>query len=433
MIIFSTIAAVLALVVWLIVARPWGSRLGQKVAQNAADETIASVRLKIEKLRQEHAAGVLSDAVFKDAQADLERQLVGAVLAAPTASTPVQTMPRRLAYGLAAAIVLVAGGMYAWIGNPNAVNSSVRVESKPTVEAAGDNPHATNGDPNGVTFEQMAQRTEVLAAKLKDNPNDLSGWSMLARSYSVLGKFPESASAFSKAVALAPKDAQLAADYADALAMANGRSLQGEASKWIERALQLDPNQLKALSLAGTAAYDKKDYKTAMMYWERALKVAPEQGDFARQINGSLTEVKKLLQGKGAASAEDVTAQDNKSSQAKASGASVRGTVTLSDSLRSKVKPDDAVFIFAVPVNARMPVAVSRHQVKDLPITYELNDSMAMSSEMKLSDQAKVVIKVRVSKTGDAMPKAGDLEGIGETVSPGAKNINVQISSERKS
>jgi len=125
---------------------------------------------------------------------------------------------------------------------------------------------------------------------LKDNPGDGEGWATLARSYNVLGRFNEAAAAYEKAISLLPADAQLLADYADALAMSQGQKLDGKPFDIIQRALKADPANLKALALAGTAAFERKDYRGAVGYWEKVVQGAPADSEFSRSIGSSLEE-----------------------------------------------------------------------------------------------------------------------------------------------
>ena len=107
---------------------------------------------------------------------------------------------------------------------------------------------------------------------------------------------------------------------------------------------------------------------------------------------------------------------------------SVSGHVSVSPEFKSKVSPDDTVFILARAVHGpRMPLAVFRMKAKDLPLVYVLNDSMAMSPEMKLSDFDQVVVVARISKSGDPMPHPGDLEAVSGVVKPGTTGVDLAI------
>lgn len=153
--------------------------------------------------------------------------------------------------------------------------------------------------PHGLGQQQMDALIARLAARLEKNPQDAKGWAMLARAQTVLGRFDAASAAYAKSVALFPDDAQLLADYADALAMARGGRLAGEPERLVERALRSDPNNAKALALAGTIAFDSKDFALAVKQWERLQSSIPPGSEFAKSIQGDIDEAKRLALARG--------------------------------------------------------------------------------------------------------------------------------------
>lgn len=247
---------------------------------------------------------------------------------------------------------------------------------------------------------------------------------MLARSYNALGRYDQAASAYAKAARQLPNDAQLLADYADTLAMAQGRRLQGEPEQLIARALKIDPNNIKALALAGSAAFDTKNYAKAVDYWERTLRLAPPDSDFARSVSASVAEARSL----GTGGAPVAPSRDASTTAASKSG--VSGMVKLAPELAAKVAPTDTVFIFARAASGpRTPLAILRKQVQELPVTFSLDDSMAMAPDMSLSNFSQVVVGARISKSGNANSRPGDLEGFSAPIANSAAGISVVIDS----
>jgi len=264
-------------------------------------------------------------------------------------------------------------------------------------------------DPHAFDAQQLTALVERLAAKMRDNPDDAEGWRLLGRSYAALGRFPEALDAYAKAAARKPRDADLLADMADVLATTRKERLQGEPEKLVLRALEIDPQNLKALALAGTAAFDRKDFDAAARYWQRMLPLVDPGSDDARQIQASIAEARTLG---GAASS------------------ALKGQVRLSPKLAGKAAPDDVVFIFARAVEGPpMPLAVKRARVRDLPVEFALDDSMAMAPGMNLSAHARVVVGARVSKSGQPTPQAGDLQGFSAPVANDARGVSVTIDS----
>ncbi len=381
---------------------------------------LEQLKQQLMQIKELHANGTLSDSSFEEARLKLERQIVDAVVSAPvtqsTSASAVRTAQTRsntkLFAGIATAVLLIGGLGYWWKGSFSQL-SAVPAATSATAPS-GSAPHDTSTD-------QIAVMAEKLAAKLKDKPQDPEGWAMLARSYTVLGKHPEALAAYERALALRGDDANLHADYADALAVKNNRSLEGAPMKEVEVALKLDPKNIKALALAGTAAFERKDYTGAAKYWEQVVKFGPPEENMVKQIKEGLAQARQLA-GLPAASAEAPAVN------LPATGASVSGKVTLSKTLVGKVNPEDAVFVFARPAGGeRMPLAILRKQVKDLPLQFTLDDSMAMSPSANLSSAKQVIVSARISKSGNAMPQAGDLSGQSGQVSVGTSGINIDI------
>ena len=390
------------------------------------NDTIDGLKQKLAQLKELHASGVLPEQQFAEGKTALERQILDLVLATP-ASAPRATKSAAAAPvaaakpsglllgGLAVAIIAIDGAGYLWKGMP------APTEAAQTAAADGQAPqHSTNAD-------QIAAMTEKLSARLKDKPDDVEGWSMLARSYSVLGRHADALKAYEKASSLRKDDPTLLADYADSLAVNSNNSLDGEPMKLVERALKLDPKNLKALYLAGTYAFNKQDYKSAIKTWETLAQVGPPGNVFVREVEPAIAEARKLAGLPAAAAPLDAAPQAVAAPLAIGAGM-VSGTVTLTAALAKQAQPDDTLFVFArAAEGSRMPLAILRKQVKDLPITFTLDDSMAMSPATALSSVSQVIVGARISKSGNAMPQAGDLSGQSAPVKVGAAGLKIEI------
>lgn len=367
-----------------------------------------TLKKQLLQLRELHEAGALPREQYDAARAPLEQRMLELVMTQP----PVRRAPRTLLLGVGAVIVLVAAAGYWWTGSPSQLLSD---------EAPRNNPHATGEvAPHATDAEQMGAMVDRLAERLQKEPKDADGWAMLARSYTVLERHADALKAYEKAVALAPKDADLLADYADALALKNGRQLAGEPMKWVERALKADPRNLKALALAGSDAYERQDYKGAVKYWQQLVDYGAPDNELVKQMAPGLAQARERA---------GLPAAARKPAPPSANGSSVSGTITLAAALARQAGPDDTVFIFARDAqgNSRMPLAILRKQVRDLPLQYTLDDSLAMSPAARLSGARQVVVEARVSKSGQALPQPGDLRGLSGPVTPGAASVNVEI------
>ena len=261
--------------------------------------------------------------------------------------------------------------------------------------------------------EQIVAMVDKLATRMKEHPEDPTGWSLLARSYAALGRFPDAVAAYAQAAARGPADASLLADWADALAMQT-QSLQGEPSKLVARALEIDPKLPKALSLAATAALERKDYAGAIDEWRKLKVQFPPGSEEAKEIDAMIAEAEAASSGAPKVASIDASA--------------ITGRVSLAPKLRDRVGADDTLFIFARAVDGpRMPLAVVRTTASSLPRDFRLDDSMAMTPAARLSAAGRVIVEARVSKSGSATPAPGDLRGTSAAVKPGAHDVSIAI------
>ena len=380
-------------------------------------------RDQLKQLQADRDNGTLGAEEFESEQAELGKRVLEDALATLKDSAPVnpKSNGRWIAMMIAVMLPASAVGLYLKLGSP----AAVAPEAKPVVAASA----AAQKSPHGMSFDQIRASAEELAARLKSNPGDGEGWATLARSYNVLGRFAEAAVAYEKAVSLLPADAQLLADYADALAMSQGQKLDGKPFEIIKQALKIDPANLKALALAGTTAFERKDYRGAANYWEKVVQTAPTDSEFSRSIGNSLEEARALAEGRQPVAALPEIMPVKPAPMRQAAGtATLSGTVSLAPQLAAKVKPDDTVFIFArAEKGSRMPLAILNKPFRELPMTFTLDDSSAMAPGMNLSSASAVMVVARISRSGNATAQSGDLEGMVGPVSPGSRDIRVKI------
>lgn len=402
---------------------------GERARLQRDELNLAVLRDQLRELEADLAEELIEPRAYESAKRELELRVAEEVrvdAGAPAA----QAGKRWTVLAVAVAVPVIAISLYWYLGTPAALDPT-----QVAAQADGDNAHA-------VTPEQMEGMVAGLAEKLKNRPDDVEGWNMLARSYNALGRFPEASKAYEHLVKLVPNDANLLSDYADTLAMAMNRTLQGEPERIVDRALSIDPNNVKALALSGSAAFERGDYAKAAAQWQRILALVPADSDAARSTQGSIAEAQRMMgqarPGEQAVAqvqpaAPAAAEQTSKQPQTAAGGATVEGIVDLDPALRSQVADTDAVFIFARAAQGpRFPLAVLRKQVKDLPVKFTLDDSMSMMPTAKLSDFPTVVVGARISKSGSATPSAGDLEGMAQPVAPGTKGIRIKIDSRHQ-
>jgi cytochrome c-type biogenesis protein CcmH len=383
------------------------------------------LKSQLTKLDELIRAGSLTGKPARQARDKIEAELLAAVLQPDTLARHEVAAAKpsaRLMLGLAAFVLLFGAAGYSWLGNREGLALAPGVVAPPQADAG-------QHEIDAPQIEAMAQR---LADRLKTQPDDAEGWAMLGRSYGVLGRYPQALAAYQRVLDLRPQDAQGYADYADALGMSQGRKLDGEPEKMIARALQLDPDNMKALSLAGTIAFDRGDHKLAVQLWERAQRKLEPSGEMARQLQGGIDEARQRagmpVVALAAPAAPAISAAASAAGPVAQAGASVQARISLAPALAAKAAPEDTVFIFARALQgSKAPLAILRRQVKDLPLEVTLDDSTAMSPALRLSTQTQVVVGARISKSGNAMPQPGDLQGLSPTVAVGARGVQLVI------
>lgn len=404
------IGALMALVATLFVALPLlrGVKQNAAPAQDAANVAIYSDQLA--ELENDLKNGLLTQAQFDHAKPELERRLLQDVSTGGTAApAAIPTSPPWFGILVSIIVPVCAIGFYFLIGKPEAIDVPVMAQQ--------------SEDPQQQQIEAMLPQIEQ---RLKEQPDDIAAWTMLGRVMMSLQRFPEAAQAYEKITQITPQSAQAFADYADSLGMVQDQKLAGKPSKMIAKALQLDPNHPKALYLAGFASIELGDMKTAIALWEKLLAQLPPEQKGVDTLREKIAELRQ----QAGMSAPTASAPASKPKPAAAAAkAAVSGQARLNPALKNFANPEDTVFIFARAVSGpRMPLAMLRIKAKDLPVEFDLDESMGMSPQMKLSDFPEVVIVARVSKASSAIAQPGDLEGVSAPVKLGTRNVKVEIS-----
>ncbi|MCZ7563181.1 MAG: c-type cytochrome biogenesis protein CcmI [Burkholderiales bacterium] len=405
---------------WLIVPL---MRTGRAPGIERGASNVAILRDQLAELDADLAAGTLSRAQYDPAREELERRVLEETAQEERRTASTARAGPWTAVALAVTIPLAAGLLYLQLGSLDAFSPQAS---------------AWQGSRHRFGQEEIDGLIARLEARLRENP-DPQGFLILARTYYALQRFHEAVAAFERVGESGIRDPDYLADYADALAVVEGGKLAGKPLALVERALALDPDHVKALALAGSEAFARQDYKTAVAYWERLRAVAASDSEFARAVVASIDEARRLGSLGAAAPATPaalapavphppMSRDAPEASVAVASGARVAGVVRLAPALAAKTDPNDTLFVFARAAEGpRIPLAIVKRRVKDLPFEFSLDDSQAMAPGMALSNFADVVVGARISKTANATPQAGDLEGLSQTVRVGSTDVAVVI------
>jgi cytochrome c-type biogenesis protein CcmH len=402
------------------------------------EANLAVLRGQRKDIETDVALGLLPKDAREAALAELAARADEDLAAAEASASAPAGKPWIAAAAYAIAAPALAVGLYLWVGVPGATDPKVMA--------------AATAQPGDHQIEEMVT---LLEQKMKERPDDVQGWMLLARSYAATGKMPKALEAYAHLAKIAPQDASVLADYADALALSRGRNLSGEPFELVKRALAADPRHTKALALAGTAMLNSGDFAASLGYWERLQAAVPPGSEDESEVRAIIEDVRgrAAAAGKplpppkpGAAAPKAMAAAPATGAQAALPpahppiatpaapaqagppGKGVSGTVTLAPALAGKTAATDTLFIYArAETGSRIPLAILRGGAGELPKAFALDDSMGMTPAARLSTTPSVVIEARVSKAGGAVVQPGDLVGTSKPVAPGAQGVAVVI------
>jgi cytochrome c-type biogenesis protein CcmH len=355
----------------------------------------AIYREELEKLEAERLAGSMNSSDYEIAHAEMRQRLFQDTNEDDDRS--VMGSSKITVIGLCLFITVLSAGFYWSLGDATRL--------------------VENNAQQPMTREGVEKMVSEFAVKMDKDPSNLKGWAMLARSYRILGRNEDAARAYEHSGNFIDSDPQLLADYADTLASNANGSFAGKPLKLINQALKLDPNNLMALWLSGTASYTTGDYKAAIQTWEKLAKQLPPGTEEARSIQESISEARS---------------KGGLPSTAVVNTKGIAGKIEISSALKSKVQSGDLVMVIARKPGERMPVAVLKMAVSVFPISFSLTDALAMNPGMPLSGLSEASIEVRISKTGMAKAEMGDLISSAQIVKLGTSNVRLVVDQVRQ-
>jgi cytochrome c-type biogenesis protein CcmH len=411
MMVFWLVAALLMVAALLFVLPPLFRSAADSQAGRRAALNVSIYRDQMTEMARDLDNDVLSQEQYQQGRTEIEQRMLDDIGDSDVNATvgSVKATSKITAIAIAVLMPVAAAVLYLALGTPEGL--APEEYRAPQVSAQQVN-------------DQINEMVTRLAARLEGDPSDAEGWKMLGRSYLALERFADARKAFEEAAQRLPADAQLLADLADTIAMTSGQSLEGRPMELIEQALQLDPANEKALWLGGTAAYERQDYRQALAYWQRLYAMQPPGSQGALAMERNIDEIRSLLGEPVSAPAGSAAATPAPS----AAAVKLAGEVRVAAALQGQVKAGDSIFIFAqAPSGPRMPLAVFRATAAELPLSFSLDDSLAMMPEMSLSRYAEVLITARVSKSGTASPQSGDLQGQLGPISNNSRGVQLVI------
>ena len=290
---------------------------------------------------------------------------------------PVLHAHRLTGVAIFASVLVMTGALYFAIGTPRALDPAQR-RAPQTLDDA------------------IAQ----LEAKLADEPGEIDGWRLLARAYTAQGRHAEARDALARAVTVAPDEPDLLADAAEARANADkDHRFDDKAVQMLRHALDKQPMHQRARWFLGIAQRQAGQAAEAAKTWEPLL--ATVESDVATTLRPQIN----------AARAEAGLPELAAPAPVAASGKGITVKVELAEALRDRVPAGATLFVIArEPGGPPIPVAAEKLTAAQLPLEVRLDDGDSLMPTKKFSDLIKAEITARLSASGDAMPKAGDLE-----------------------
>lgn len=398
---FWILAALLVLLALLLLLPPLLKKRDVLAEDDHQQRNISIARQRLAELNRQQQNGELSQSLFDEQYLELQLMLNDDLQTAAEQPRPMTGQGRWVAALVGLLLPLLSIALYAQLGDLNAVDKIDQQQAD----------------------KQSVAKVDALIIKLKEHlqqqPEDLEGWTMLGRSYSYLQQYQNAADIYAQLYRRKPDDAEIILQYANNLGMARNGDMTGEPAQLIFKAVQLAPDNANILWLAGLAKAEEGSSREAAAYWQKLAGLLPANSE-------ALQQVQKMLK------SLDVDA-DN-SSRPAAEKVDINIQAAIEPTLKAKMDPQATVFIYAQAVNGpKMPLAIVRKTLSDLPAKVVLNDSMAMQGATRLSEHQTLKIIARVSRSGDAMPQAGDLIGSTEITQPFAQQlVNVLINQEVK-
>jgi cytochrome c-type biogenesis protein CcmH len=259
----------------------------------------------------------------------------------------------------------------------------------------------------------LAEATQQLRDGLARKPDDAKGWALLAQAYSALNQPQQALDALNHLLKLKPDDPDAMVAWVEATAETNpSHTIDDTSRAKLQHALRIEPTHQRALWLLGISDFQREDYADAAKQWKTLLPLLDPASKVAAAVKQELADAEARAGSGTQAAALAAADPASASSTAIASNkVALDVTVRLDPKFATRVQPDDTLFVFARAVGGPpMPLAVARLKASDLPTKVTLTDAMAMTPTMTLSKFPMVNVAARISRSGDAMPKTGDLE-----------------------
>lgn len=288
-----------------------------------------------------------------------------------------------LSLALAFLLPVAAVGLYLAVGTPVALDGVERPQKNMSID----------------------QAVDELKAHLSQQPGDLQGWMLLAQTYGVMHRTAEARDAYDHALRIDAGNSAAMVGWAEADSLLReDHRIEGRAVDLLQQAVKIDPQSQRGLWLLGISQFQHDHYAEAAATWRQLQPQLEPGSNVAKAVAEQIAVADARAGNSGMASPETPAASTQ--------GTALQVQVTLAPALKDKLAPGDTLFVYArAEQGPPMPLAVARLDAATLPASVTLTDAMGMTPQFKLSSASRVFVGARISKSGQAMPQAGDLEG----------------------
>lgn len=315
-------------------------------------------------------------------------------------------------------------GLYQHLGNADAVLLTETLAQQAQLQEQ----LANSNNPEKISTELRVLGREIVDGLIERSANneiDLDTRVLLARNAVTIGDYDTAIENFQVVLEAQPQAAQIMVELAQAIFIKANNNAVPIVGILAERALSIQPNNVMGLGLLGITRFQAGDYRQAIDTWERAIGIYPPNSQNSLALQNGVEQARLRL----AANAGDIAVDSGKQETNTIDSEAVpKPKLTVNVSLGDNVlfKPDHTVFIYARAwQGAKVPLAITRVLASQLPISVELDDTMAMAPQFNLSSAETVQLVARISATGNAIAAAGDWE-----VRSGPIQLNSSAASE---
>ena len=383
---FMLFSVALAVIVVVFLLRPLLSKKAQTTTVERDAVNVEVVTSHLNDLKRELESGEITEDQYKQYRLELEKIAADDLRKQDAVVEQSQSGNTVLAIIVALLVPLLSLLVYQQIGNEQALSGeqNVQLENLENSEAG------------------LAEFIRSVEEDVEKNPNNIESRIALGQVYAELKRYADAVSVYQQLYQLRPDNPAILVDYAEVLALLHDNRLTGKPAQLLDQALSIEPNNSRALWLAGFAALQSGESEKTLAHWRRLQTSLEPDSEVYQQVENLLAQI----------GASSTTAESGDASQSVTVVKSITVSVSITADLQNNVDPNTTMFVFARAAEGPpMPLAVYKGTAGEIPLSVKLDDSMAMMPNMSLSRFQEIIVGVRLSSNGQPQGQAGDYEG----------------------